>query len=79
MDVELGTEPEPELSASELLSIPSAGGQRLHRPVLLLRREDRAAACGSPLLQRPVRLAEAVASEVDPLGSEEFAQLFPCF
>jgi len=54
IDVELGV----DLSV-ELLSIPpvpTAG--RLHHPVLLLRREDQATAGGSPLLQRPVRLAE---------------------
>ena len=76
IDVELGV----DLSV-ELLSIPpvpTAG--RLHHPVLLLRREDRATECGSPLLQRPVRLAEPeeAASEVDPLG-ESFAKCFPCF
>ena len=70
IDVELGV----DLSV-ELLSIPPAPtAGRLHHPVLLLRREDRATECGSPLLQRPVRLAEPeeAASEVDPLG-EAFA------
>ena len=76
IDVELGV----DLSV-ELLSVPpvpTAG--KLHHPVLLLRREDRATECGSPLLQRPVRLAEPeeAASEVDPLG-ESFAKCFPCF
>ena len=76
IDVELGV----DLSV-ELLSIPPAPtAGRLHHPVLLLRREDRATECGSPLLQRPVRLAEPeeAASEVDPLG-ESFAKCFPCF
>ena len=78
IDVELGVDLSVELLSIPPVAVPTAG--RLHHPVLLLRREDRATECGSPLLQRPVRLAEPeeAASEVDPLG-ESFAKCFPCF